>query len=522
MTQLQPQLGDAVLGSNLNLATAAVLSPKHFNPSPYQQQVIDAVKSGTQHIVVLATAGSGKTSLIEHLVKKHINPKQQIKVCAFGKEITEELKKRLPDYANVQSVHSLGFALLNKITQRGTKINVNNTKYKWLFFDYLKEQNTDELFWKSLADQMDLIVDYWRMVNPLGDPNNTDQIEKIVQDYRLQIYNSDKRFLYEALPILLKKGLREFSSSKPKIDMTDMIYLPLIFKAALPTYDVLLVDEAQDISTCQRLLLMALLKLQGRSIWVGDKRQAIFGFAGADYRSIDEVVSSLNAEVFGLPLSYRCPKEVVTYAKQFAPEIEATPGAKQGQVQEIELSELDSMLQPGDFVICRVNYPLVKLAFQLILQGIPAKIKGRDLGAGLKRIIEEVVSQDGYEFSLFLNYLSLWYRTNLAKLDNLMLKDALTDKVNCIKTIYSSSNATSIEELEASIDSIFTTEGGTVTLTTIHGVKGLETNRVFWIYRHLCPHPKTRTEDEFIQENNLAFVAATRAKESLFIVDGEF
>jgi len=55
-----------------------------------------------------------------------------------------------------------------------------------------------------------------------------------------------------------------------------------------------------------------------------------------------------------------------------------------------------------------------------------------------------------------------------------------------------------------------------VTLTTIHGSKGLEATRVFHLKPDLVPHPKAEKDWEKEQEGNLKFVALTRAKQDLF------
>jgi len=55
-----------------------------------------------------------------------------------------------------------------------------------------------------------------------------------------------------------------------------------------------------------------------------------------------------------------------------------------------------------------------------------------------------------------------------------------------------------------------------VNLTTIHGVKGLEANRVIHLRPDLVPHPRSEKDWEREQEGNLQFVALTRAKQDLF------
>jgi ATP-dependent exoDNAse (exonuclease V) beta subunit len=57
--------------------------------------------------------------------------------------------------------------------------------------------------------------------------------------------------------------------------------------------DLVLVDEFQDTSPLQLLLFMRLAALAKRSIWVGDQKQAIFGFRGTDPALMDAAVEGL-------------------------------------------------------------------------------------------------------------------------------------------------------------------------------------------------------------------------------------
>lgn len=58
-----------------------------------------------------------------------------------------------------------------------------------------------------------------------------------------------------------------------------------------------------------------------------------------------------------------------------------------------------------------------------------------------------------------------------------------------------------------------------ITLTTMHGAKGLEFDAVFVIsvVEGIIPHEKSKTKDEIEEERRLFYVAVTRAKQFLFI-----
>jgi ATP-dependent exoDNAse (exonuclease V) beta subunit len=77
--------------------------------------------------------------------------------------------------------------------------------------------------------------------------------------------------------------------------------------------DLVLVDEFQDTSPLQLALFLELMALAGRSIWVGDQKQAIYGFRGTDPSLMDAVVEGLVREPAVLKDSYRSRPELVAF-----------------------------------------------------------------------------------------------------------------------------------------------------------------------------------------------------------------
>jgi superfamily I DNA/RNA helicase len=99
--------------------------------------------------------------------------------------------------------------------------------------------------------------------------------------------------------------------------------------------------------------------------------------------------------------------------------------------------------------------------------------------------------------------------------------DSVTDKVDCIKIFISqASSGHSVQDLISKIDSFFSDEAnGNLTLCTIHKGKGKEWDKVFILDEHRF-FPKWATKPWMkIQEQNIVYVAVTRAKESLVYID---
>lgn len=90
--------------------------------------------------------------------------------------------------------------------------------------------------------------------------------------------------------------------------------------------------------------------------------------------------------------------------------------------------------------------------------------------------------------------------------------------------VHKNQNASSVETFIDFIAEVFVTEpsDNAVIVSSIHQVKGLEAKTVFIINYNLMPYTSNRkTADDNIQEKNLRYIAVTRAKEILYLCEGE-
>jgi ATP-dependent helicase/nuclease subunit A len=103
--------------------------------------------------------------------------------------------------------------------------------------------------------------------------------------------------------------------------------------------DLVLVDEFQDTSPIQLALFVELAKLAKRSVWVGDSKQAIYGFRGTDASLIASVVEAIPGwgGTFGEPLTSSrrsVPSLVKLVNAMFVPAFPYLPP------KDVELSEV--------------------------------------------------------------------------------------------------------------------------------------------------------------------------------------
>jgi len=166
------------------------------------------------------------------------------------------------------------------------------------------------------------------------------------------------------------------------IDFDDMVYVPVRNEWVRGWWDLVVVDEAQDMNAAQLLLALGACRDEGRIAVVGDDRQAIYGFRGADSGSLDRLKSELAATELGLTITYRCPSSVVALAARLVPDYRAAPTAPAGIVRTIPEDGIAAQAQPGDFVLSRKNAPLVGVCLRLLRRGSAPACRGRTSAAG--------------------------------------------------------------------------------------------------------------------------------------------
>jgi superfamily I DNA/RNA helicase len=298
-------------------------------------------------------------------------------------------------------------------------------------------------------------------------------------------------------------------ASEGPIDFDDMIWLPVVRDLPLPTYDYVFVDETQDLNPAQLEIVIRAAGDKGRIIAVGDRRQSIYQFRGADAQAIPNMIRRLNAKVLPLSITYRCPRAVVTEAQGLVPAIEAREGAAEGIVREASEEILKRDAQPGDFVISRVNAPLISLAFAWIAEGRRAVIKGRDIGTGLATWIK---SAKAGSVPHLARKIREWREAEIKRLTAAERPtQAVEDKAACLEALCE--GAKDVPEVLSKVERLFgdANDRNAITLTSTHKAKGLEADRVWLLSDTYCRWPG-------IEEDNLLYVAITRSKGELIYV----
>ena len=121
--------------------------------------------------------------------------------------------------------------------------------------------------------------------------------------------------------------LEEFSQLKQEMGVCDfsdleretltLISLPEVKSRLQGELDLVLVDEFQDTSPVQLAIFLELASLAKRSVWVGDIKQSIFAFRGADPELMTSVIQEVaDGEAKVLGHNWRSRKELVEFSSE--------------------------------------------------------------------------------------------------------------------------------------------------------------------------------------------------------------
>lgn len=495
-----------------------------YEPSEYQTKIFDFVVHNVGNAVIKARAGSGKTATIITCMKLVPENKSCI-FLAFNKSVKQEIEKKLIGHNNckVKTVHGLGYDILQS-NFPNYKFDVDELKY----VNYLRQNfdtltngitfNNDTQKEEYINNVIELLS-FARM--DLSQSEN--EIKKSGEKRSLNLISDEVSIVLK----LMKWGKKNCDI----IDYTDMVWLPNELKIQpklFNKYDWIFNDEAQDYTIAYVKLFLKCFKRGARFISCGDEFQAINQFAGASQEAFNNMINYPNTQLFDLPISYRCDRNIIKQAQRYVPDIQYRENAGIG------LIKYDSSLKDigdNDMVLSRKNAPLFKMYAMLIDKNKPCYIKGKESDTNIliniiKNTRQTVLSPNFESDGLFPRlYLDLINERNKLLNSGVVMKDAIHaasveykyDIINSLLVL--SKGCDTVECLIKKIESIFQDKGEGICLSTIHKAKGLESDNVHILCRSEMFNNFVRNDSSELQERNLLYVAITRAKHKLCYVD---
>ena len=471
--------------------------------------------------------GTGKTTRLINYVKtfyKLGTPLDKIGYFAFTtKAANEAIDRMLDAYKHLQrkdlkyfrTLHSLAFTRLglkkSEVMQDehyediGRKLGIEVTVYS----------NGEEK-----TGFVDSDSEYFNIINAARIKNVS-----IEEEYNTDMYSED---IDKHQLKILKEEVDNYKQAYGLVDFTDMIERFNVAELC-PKYDVIFVDEAQDLSPIQWKMYNILNKNSKHIILAGDDDQAIYGWAGADVKRFQDEP----AKDIILPQSYRVPQQVQHVADQILRRIpddrrikkQWAPRPESGTTNYITSIE-DAPLHSDDWlVLARTNDKLIKLKSTLRDMAIYFEIKGRkSYKTRLYTAIKNYTRwTNGDKLSLseckdLFEFLEIeWVMTDERmydlqefgfKLDTPWYEEFKSDPE---ESLYIREMLRLGEELS---------KPARVKLSTIHAAKGGEATNVLLILDNTKKIREAieKSQDKYDEEQRVWYVGVTRTKQNLYIL----
>jgi hypothetical protein len=448
--------------------------PKQIKPTTQQQAIIDSTEPA---ILVNAVAGSGKTSILMQLAENY----SKGVYLAFNKAIVKEVVPKLPLGWSCKTFNSFGLAI--------TKGHYPNAKVNFNKYSQYAYNPSPTLAVKHMSLNGNISDDSWK---------STCDRFKIGFNY-----------IREAQDIL-KSGKRDTS----EISGEDMLQYPIDNGWKSESFDVVLVDECQDLNP-QQLAFLSCIPTK-KIIFVGDSNQAIYGFRGSDPYALDNIRDLYNPIEYDMTQSFRCPTEVLKSVTRIVPNILSTKTG--GTISKAKIKDTDFLDEC--FIISRTNNNLVKLAYRFILNNDHFSIGG----AFIKQLKNDLNNafKGCTRLSDMRDNVMRKYNTELTKASgNKWSTDNIENKYDSLLSIIDMSNSPAdITKFVKSL-TLHSDSASCRKLMTIHAAKGLESENVYFVKAGSCDYFKEKAETnwEKQQEDNLYYVACTRALQNLVFID---
>ncbi len=503
-------------------ATAPTATPRARSWSEYQEAIFATFLAGQGNVVVEAVAGSGKTTTMVEGIRRWMgaNRGKRAIFVAFNKGIADELARKVPFGCDAKTLHS---ACFGAIKRRFGNVQLDNYKLDDTAKGVMERARVDRGDRAKCAS--DLKRAYGILKGTMTDVGDAAKCGEVLAAYDVTL---DMPAL--SLPLLGQLDA-DMRANTTRITFDEMLSFVIDHEIAPFAYDLVCVDESQDMNLMQISILGRMVKPGGRFVAVGDSFQAIYGFRGADSEAMARIRSDFGVSAENeLPLSitYRCPRAAVARAQQYVPHIQAAPNAIEGEVIEREATQaaFDACMQslkPGDMGLCRANAPLIACALALISEGRRAQIKGRDIGLSIIKLMKDLLKKTSAQTVNALSVAVVEHQTFQVEKLRLQRKDAQANSVEdrCETLLAILRGADSLEEVDARIERLFSDSDGqgAVVFSSIHKSKGLEADKVVWIGPEITGWilNKVKTASGKQQEMNLCYVAITRAIKTLII-----
>lgn len=179
----------------------------------------------------------------------------------------------------------------------------------------------------NVSAKIDFVTRLQKQLGPVADGVNVHTLHSfglfiIQQHYQKLGFTSSP----EVIENKAARNSKQYKLDANKVDYDDMLAMPLqlfdqypaILREVASQFSCLLVDELQDINQQQAQLIELLANEIQTTILVGDKKQLIYGFRGANVQHWNRLVKRLVPKQFFLTRTFRIPEASLPFVNSVA------------------------------------------------------------------------------------------------------------------------------------------------------------------------------------------------------------
>ncbi|VEB68063.1 Helicase IV [Providencia rustigianii] len=326
---------------------------QHIESSPLNNSQSLSVINGEDNVLVLAGAGSGKTSVLVAragwLLLRGLAKPEQILLLAFGRKAAEEMNERIQSRLQqveieAKTFHALALHIIREGSNKSpviSELETDSSKRQSLLLTEWREQCSskkaqakgwrewlsDELQWtipdgefwhdEKISRKVLPRIERWLSLMRMHGGSQKEMIDNTAEDIR-ELFQKRIRLM---APLL--KAWKSALKDEGAIDFSGLIHqaVNLIEKGRfISPWKHILVDEFQDITPLRAKLLQALRQQNKRTALfaVGDDWQAIYRFSGAELNLTTSFQNNFGeGEICALDTTYRFNERIGDIANHF-------------------------------------------------------------------------------------------------------------------------------------------------------------------------------------------------------------
>ena len=490
-----------------------------FVPTSEQSVFYNALlKIASRDFLLVANPGTGKTTTLANIPPSFLQDKKVV-YTAFNSKNIEDFSKKSVIFS--KTLHGLQFDNIKAVysaVKRWTVYSDNEILKEYINkFCGLIAEDEKKSFIAPFSNFVALC--FANMVYSL----DATKALQIIGNYGIELEYS------ETIPQIFN-GYIAYAKSQiwqGRIEFLFMLSLPIIDNMQVKKFDVILCDESQDFSKEKCEIISRMRSNNGQIIFAGDSLQAIYAWAGANPTSIDEIKNRFNPVIFELTLTHRFSQDFCNLLNESFGTRMSSTNQEAGLIEyttygNITKLAIDKFENSGITVLCPFNSPMIKPAFELLRQGYPVKILGKEIGGDL------------IEYSMFINkkyncenlkdfqnaissHFNKQYEKYSTGFTNKGWLATLQDKTETI--LQFSYSCESVNEILEKITMLFSDDitASKITFSSIHKAKGREWDNVI-VYGLDAIGAKAETDVQKIESRNVKFVALSRMKKELYVI----